>query len=181
MLAMRCALAAIRAAHSSAVPLDTESIEANHRSAVHTGDCIQNQCITKMDWPEDYGTYQCMREEAHGAYLLHTEDLISPATQLAASSYMLPVRSNVNTINSFHHDGVGRALGDDQIQSACRRRGKRHHRSCILCLQHAVPSVTCGSGGSDGCCRLRAEKGRLLQGRLPHVHDYTVPRCWVCS
>ena len=50
---------------STGVPLDTESIAAKHLSAAHTGDCCPIPMHHKDGLaPEDYGTYQYMREEA---------------------------------------------------------------------------------------------------------------------
>lgn len=60
---------------SATAPLDTQGMDAKHRSAVHSGDCCPSSVYHQDGLaPRDYGTYQFIREEARGNYLLPSPD-----------------------------------------------------------------------------------------------------------
>ena len=60
---------------SASAPLDTQGMDAKHRSAAHSGDCCPSSVYHQDGLaPRDYGTYQFIRTEAQGSYLLPSHD-----------------------------------------------------------------------------------------------------------
>lgn len=64
--------------HCSPTALDTTGMDAKHRSAAHgggSGDCCPSSVYHQDGLaPRDYGSYEYVREEAHGSYLLPTDE-----------------------------------------------------------------------------------------------------------
>ena len=85
---------------SATAPLDTTGLDAKHRSSAHSGDCCPSSVYHQDGLaPRDYGTYQYVRPEAHGSYLLPTAEEIASHGEAHATVALKMFYSKANKDN----------------------------------------------------------------------------------